>query len=118
MTNLRLPYVDEFVDRHGKPHYYFRYRHKRWPLPAPGSPGFLAAYEALKKTVQDNPAALAEVRFLPGSLGYAIEKFTGDKSYLTSRAAGTRKGERRLFDLLRKKYGAGMLKDLTARHVK
>ena len=115
MTTLRLPYVQEFRDRHGKPRYYFRFKGKRWSLPTPGSPGFMAAYEALKKAIGDNPVgASANVGFLPGTLGWAIERFTGDKNYLL-RAEATRRNERRVFDLLRKKYGAGMLKDLTPR---
>jgi integrase len=118
MTRVRLPYVDSFVDRHGHPHWYFRFRGKRWPLPAPGSPGFLEAYERLKKAVQENTAAVALVSFLPGSLGHAIEKLTGDKSYIKTRASSTRKGERRLFDHLRTKFGSGLLKDLTPRHIK
>jgi integrase len=118
MTTLRLPYVHAFRDRHGSARYYFRFKGKRWPLPTPGEPGFMAAYEAVKKAVSDNPtSAVANVHFLSGTLGWAIEKFTGDRNYL-SRAENTRRNERRTFDLLRKKYGAGMLKDLTSRHVK
>lgn len=116
---LRLAYVHDFIDRHGARRFYFRFRGKRWPLPAPGTPGFLAEYEAIKATVFANPvAALASIGFLPGTLGHAIEKFTGEKSYETNRAEGTRRQDRRIFDLLRKKCGGGLLKDLTPLHVK
>jgi hypothetical protein len=43
--------VHLFVDRHGHARYYFRIRGQRWPLPAPGDPGFMAAYEACKARI-------------------------------------------------------------------
>jgi hypothetical protein len=51
MTTVRLRYVHSFVDRHGHARYYFRIRGQRWPLPAPGDPGFMAAYEACKARI-------------------------------------------------------------------
>ena len=47
MTTVRLKYVHGFRDRHGKVHYYFRYRGERWRLPAPGTEGFATAYDGL-----------------------------------------------------------------------
>ena len=47
MTKLLLKYVDEFIDRHGRPHRYFRRAGKRVRLPGrPGSAEFMAAYQA------------------------------------------------------------------------
>jgi len=48
MTSIRLPYVQEYRDRHGKARRYFRRPgFKRWALPGtPGSPQFMTAYEA------------------------------------------------------------------------
>jgi enterobacteria phage integrase len=48
MTSIRLPYVQEYRDRHGKARRYFRRPgFKRLALPGtPGSPQFMAAYEA------------------------------------------------------------------------
>jgi hypothetical protein len=48
MTSIRLPYVQEYRDRHGKARRYFRRPgYKRVALPGtPGSPSFMAAYEA------------------------------------------------------------------------
>ena len=48
MTSIRLPYVQEYRDRHGKVRRYFRRPgFKRVALPGtPGSPQFMAAYEA------------------------------------------------------------------------
>ncbi|MEZ0169901.1 tyrosine-type recombinase/integrase [Microvirga sp. TS319] len=47
MAHIKLPYVQEFVDRHGKVRRYFRRNGKRTPLPGlPGSKEFRLAYEA------------------------------------------------------------------------
>jgi integrase len=48
MTSIRLPYVQEYRDRHGKARRYFRRPgFKRITLPGtPGSPRFMSAYEA------------------------------------------------------------------------
>ena len=48
MTRLKLDFIHEFVDRHGKVRRYFRRRgQKRIPLPGlPGSEEFMSAYSA------------------------------------------------------------------------
>jgi hypothetical protein len=48
MSKIKLDFVQSFVDRHGKPRWYFRRRGcKRVPLPGlPGSAEFMQAYEA------------------------------------------------------------------------
>ena len=48
MTKIRLPYIHEFIDRHGKVRRYVRRPgRKRVPLPgAPGTAEFNRAYEA------------------------------------------------------------------------
>ena len=48
MTSIRLPYVQEYRDRHGKARRYFRRPgYKRVALPGtPGSPPFMAAYKS------------------------------------------------------------------------
>jgi integrase len=117
MTTVRLKYVHAFVDRHGRARYYFRHHGQRWPLPAPGDEGFMAAYEACKARIATNPAATARVAFLPGSLGWAIERFLSSDDY-RGRAEATKVGDRRLLDELRRHAGAGMLRDLKDRHVK
>ena len=48
MTMIKLPYVQEYRDRHGKVRRYFRRPgYKRVALPGtPGSPAFKSAYES------------------------------------------------------------------------
>jgi integrase len=120
MPRVKLPYVDEFVDRFSKTRTYFRFKGKRWALPNIGSPGFHVAYERLKKAVRLNPSFAVDKKsmFEPGTLGAAIEAFTGDPNYIKDRAESTRHDERKVFDMLREKFGAGVMKDMTARHVK
>jgi integrase len=118
MAAIRLPYVKSYLDRHGKPRHYFRRKgFAKVPLPPPGSSGFMAAYEAAN-TVPLSPAtACAHVRFLPGSLGWAIERFMVWEGY-TDRAENTRRSDQKIFDELRASFGTGMLRDLRDRHVK
>src|SRR4029077_13711208 len=54
-------------------------------LPTPGSPGFMAAYEAANTLPVVPVASDDRVRFLPGSLGHAIESFLASGEY-TKRA--------------------------------
>jgi integrase len=118
MTTLRLRYVHSFVDRHGHARYYFRFRGQRWALPTLGDPGFMTAYEACKARIASGglPAA-PRVAFLPGSLGWAIERFLGSDEY-RRRAPATQAGDRRILDELRRHVGAGMMRDMRDRHAK
>jgi integrase len=119
MAAIRLRFVKQYVDRHGKPRYYFRRKgYASIPLPPLGSKGFMAAYEAANTPpIAPVSASQDHVRFLPGSLGWAIERFMGSDEY-KARANNTRLVDRRIFDALRASFGAGMLRDLRDRHVK
>jgi integrase len=113
VTAIALSFVKAYSDRHGKMRYYFR--RKGFPkvaLPSPGSPGFMAAYEAAN--IAPTTSTLG---FLPGSLGWTIEKFVASEEY-AQRAANTRLTYSRTFDELRKEFGAGLMRDLQSRHVK
>jgi integrase len=116
MATLRLRYVHSFIDRHGRVRHYFRFRGQRWPLPEPGSPGFLAAYENCKAKI-GTAVASARLLFGPGTLGWAIEQFLSSDDY-RRRAAATQRADRRIFDELRRYAGTGLLRDLRDRHVK
>jgi len=118
MTAVRLKYIHGFRDRHGKPHYYFRYRGKRWPIPAPGAEGFATAYDALLARIKANPLLVgSNVEFMPGSLAWAIGRFLASPLY-SERAETTRRNYRRVLDQLREGWGAGLLRDLQPRHVR
>jgi integrase len=114
---MKLRYVKAYTDRHGKARYYFR--RKGFPaiaLPAPGSPGFLAAYEAAnaKEKFGFDPHKVA---FLNGSLGWVIDRYVSTDEF-RGRAPSTVRADRRIFDELKERFGAGLLRDLKAKHVK
>jgi integrase len=119
MAKIQIKYVKAYVDRHGKARYYFRRKgFPSVPLPPIGSPGFTTAYEAANAIpIAPQTATVARVRFLSGSLGWAIEKFTVSPEF-ENRAENTKLGDRRLLDEIRATFGAGMLRDLCDRHVK
>ena len=117
MTTVRLRYVHSFVDRHGHARYYFRIRGQRWPLPAPGDPGFMAAYEACKARIAAGAIPPTRVMFGPGTLGWVVERFVSSDDY-RRRAHETRRSDRLILDELRRHAGTGLFRDLRSRHVK
>jgi integrase len=118
MTGVRLKYLHCFRDRHGRARYYFRYRGQRWPIPAPGTEGFATAYDALLAHIKANPFSTRHnIEFMPGSLGWAIEKFLASPLY-NERAETTRRNYRRVLDQLRQSYGTGLIRDLRPHHVR
>lgn len=120
MTKVRLKYLHCFCDRHGHARYYFRYRGQRWPIPAPSEEGFATEYDRLLAYVKANPLQPRQVgivKFMPGSLAWAIERFLASPLY-EKRAATTKRNYRRVLDQLRERYGAGLLRDLQPRHVR
>jgi integrase len=118
VTGVRLKYLHCFRDRHGRARYYFRYRGQRWPIPTPGTEGFATAYDGLLAHIKANPlTSRHNVEFMPGSLGWAIEKFLASPLY-NDRAETTKRNYRRVLDQLRQSYGAGLLRDLKPRYVR
>ena len=77
MTRIRLAYVHEWIDRHGKPRRFFRKPgFKQIPLPgAPGSDEFMTAYQ-LALAGQSPPAQIGARRTRPGSVDAAIVAIT------------------------------------------
>jgi hypothetical protein len=68
MARIKLRYVNEFIDRHGKPRYYFRRPGSR-SVKLPGLPGsieFMDAYQAALSTVAPPPPSPKHV--IRGSL--------------------------------------------------
>jgi hypothetical protein len=72
MTKIRLEYVHEFVDRHGKARRYFRKPgFKQVPLPgAPGSDEFMTVYQ-LALAGQSPRVQVGAGRTRPGSVNAA-----------------------------------------------
>jgi len=76
------------------------------------------AYDGLLAHIKANPFPKRDnVQFMPGSLGWSIEKFLASPLY-NERAETTKRNYRRVLDQLRESYGAGLLADLKPRHVR
>jgi integrase len=96
----------------------FANRGNRWPLPAPHEEGFASAYDAKLAEIKTNSLpAPKNLAYLKGSLGWVIERFLASSSY-EGRAETTKRNYRRVLDVLKQRYGAGLIKDLQSRHVK
>jgi hypothetical protein len=87
---VKLPrYVHGFVDRHGKPRYYFRRNgFKKAALPGlPWSADFMAAYQA---AIAGQPAAIGAARVLPGSMHALAVSYYSSPEYLAMKANSRR----------------------------
>jgi hypothetical protein len=67
-------YVQGFIDRHGKPRFYFRRSgFKQVPLPGlPWSPEFMVVYQA---AVQATPREIGASRTVPGTVNDATVRY-------------------------------------------
>jgi len=80
MTKLLLRYVEEFVDRHGKPHRYFRRAGKRVRLPGPpGSAEFMAAYQAALDGV--TAPKIETPRTAPGTVHWLVNAYLSSATF-------------------------------------
>jgi integrase len=115
-TVIRLKYVHAYIDRLGKERYYYRRHGRRVPLPgAPGSPEFMAAYNAAGIALQTiNPAARAPVA--PGSFAaLAGIYFASPRS--TGKSEGTRRYRRRVIEGFIAEYGHRPVKGVRTEHI-
>jgi integrase len=105
MTKIRLEYVHEFLDRHGKARRYFRKPgFKQIPLPgAPGSDEFMTAYQ-LALAGQSPPAQVGARRTRPGSVDAAVVGYYNSLAF-RSLAIGTQKMRRAILERFRAEHG-------------
>lgn len=115
---LKLPrYVHAFVDRHGKPRFYFRRAgFKRVPLPClPWSPAFMAAYEA---AIADAPRIeIGASRTRPGTVAAAIAGYFGSIAFASGLAESTRRTRRQILERFRTEHGDKGIATLGRAHV-
>jgi site-specific recombinase XerD len=119
MTKLRLEYVHEFRDRHGRVRRYFRRDGKRTPLPGmPGSSEFMAAYQAALDgaPIAAAPAAIGNERTLPGTVNAMVVGYLGSAAFHRL-AASSQKDYRRILDELRRQHGDKRIGTLERKHV-
>jgi integrase len=116
MTSLRLQYVHEYRDRHGKVRRYFRRpRCKKTTLPGqPGSAEFMAAYQAALAGAQKIP--VAEKRTAPGTIAAGLVGFYASGAF-TSLAPETKRTMRNVLERFKTKHGTKRVATLEARHL-
>jgi integrase/recombinase XerD len=117
MTKIKLDYVLEYIDRHGKLRRYFRRRGlKRIPLPGlPGSEEFMAAYQAALATA--GPIEIGAKRFNPKSMDALIAHYLKSEAFTKALAPETQRMRRNILDRFRTKHGGKSALTLESRHL-
>ena len=117
MTSIRLPYVLEYVDRHGKVRRYFRRRgSKQIALPGiPGSDEFMAAYQAALATQPKQEIGAGRSR--AGSIDALIASYFKSDAFTKALAGETQRMRRNILDRLRTNHGGKLVATLERRHV-
>jgi integrase len=115
MVSLRLEYVHEYRDRHGKVRRYFRRRgSKRIPLPGlPGSEEFITAYQAALAGVTVVPEIGAS-RTRPGTVNAAIVGYYQSTGF-RELALGTQAMYRAILEKVRNEVGERAITGLTTK---
>ena len=106
MARLRLKYVHAFIDRHGKPRYYFRragFKHVRLPR-LPGSLEFMDAYQA----ALDSGARIevGATRSLPGTIAALVGAYLNSIGF-KNLAVETQRSRRGILELRRYSVNPG-----------
>jgi integrase len=112
MTSIRLPYVQEYRDRHGKARRYFRRPgFKRVTLPGtPGSPQFMTAYEA---ALADERLPIGK-RHKDGTVGDLVASFKRS-AYFENLKPGSQRVYRLILDKFAEKDGHRLVCDMPRR---
>jgi integrase len=103
---VSLPYIQQYRDRHGKLRRYFRKPGiaKVRLRGEPGSPEFIADYNAALSGHKIERAPIGASRSVPGSLSATIAAYYQDTAFLAL-APGTRKMRRQILERFRAKAG-------------
>jgi len=107
MAQLRLQYVNSFRDRHGKARRYFRRPgRKALPLPGlPGSPEFMAAYQAALTGLTAPQKQIGEARTVAGTVQALVAAYldcsAGSTSPFKTLAAETQRTRRNILENFR-----------------
>jgi len=114
----RLPkYVNGYVDRHGKPRFYFRRRgFKHVALPSlPWSPEFMAAYE-VALAGQDR-IEIGAGRTMPGTIRALATSYFASPEFRLGLRPSTQSGYRGAIERLCKEHGDKRVATLQREHV-
>ncbi|MBB6251395.1 tyrosine-type recombinase/integrase [Nitrospirillum iridis] len=123
---VKLKYLVEDVDRHGKVRIYLRRRgHLKVLLTAtPGTPEFMAQYRAALEGKAPERAprrkgkpAPGETAAAPGTFRALVERYYATGAFRNQLDPGTQKARRYLLDALCEKYGKNPAHLMTSTHV-
>jgi len=110
---VRKPdYTRGFIDRHGKPRFYFRREgFKQVPLPGlPWSPEFMAAYEAAMRGSTAPPVEIGASRTVAGTVNAIVAQYLDCSPKSTSPfktlAAETQRTRRNILENFRERHGS------------
>jgi integrase len=119
VTRIKLKNIDRFVDRHGKPRFYYRVgQGARVPLKGePGSPEFMAAYE--RATWGEWPQPPKPDRGAPGTFKRLVLDYFASPDYLRL-SPSTRRPYRLVIERLvhDENIGHRLVHEMTREHVK
>jgi integrase len=118
MARLRLRYVDEFKDRHGNVHRYFRRAgHKRVRLPGlPGSTEFMQAYQQALDGAPEVKIEIGAGRTAPGTVNATIVAFYKSLAFTKNRPI-TRRTDRNILEAFRTKHGDKRITLIERKHI-
>jgi integrase len=104
VTKIKLPYINEYFDRHGKLRRDFRRKgSKKTPLPGlPGSAEFMAVYQAC---LEGQPTAASVNRKLEGSFGRLVTDFYANRAFKKDLKPSSQRNYRLVLESLAKDHG-------------
>jgi len=109
VTRLRLQYVHEYIDRHGRIRRYARKGGKHIPLPGmPGSPKFMEAYQAAL-AIKSIP--ITSTRNREGALAALVERFLRSADFANLKV-GSQKTYRKALEPVLTAHGHRLVGDL------
>jgi hypothetical protein len=113
---LVLPFVNGFVDRHGRVRYYFRRRgHRNVRLPGlPGSPEFMRAYEAAIGNAE--PIVIGASRSRVGTVAAVVGMYLASAAF-AGLADETRRTRRNILERFREAHGDKRIAAIERKHV-
>lgn len=110
---IDLKYINQFRDKTGKLRTFFRYRQKKYPLPDPSDPGFMAAYDRYRKSLVGDERLPEKGE---NSLGWLITRYKSSPEFKLL-AERTRKDYEPILSAIGKEHGTKSWRQLTRKLV-
>src|SRR5262245_1832541 len=124
MATVKIPFVDERRDRHGRTlYYYFRRNGRLWRLPSdPFSEEFAAEYTRLKALTDRQAASMADTpldkrHFGVGTFGKLINDYLNCGEYKQLKPR-TKAEYKRVLEALQRLYGHLIVVGMKRRHIR